>query len=127
MKKPFLFLYLLTFVIVSCSKSGKISKEQAEKIGVSWKLISNFVEPQGSFEAKFTLKNGSDFALDSTNWALFFNMSPRPIHSNKTPQPAIIEHINGDWYKMVAATDFLLKPGCSSLYFFIALFNILQP
>jgi len=113
MKKPFLFLYLLVFLIVACSPSGTISKEQAEKIGVSWKLISNFVEPQGSFEAKFTLKNGSDFTLDGTNWALFFNMSPRPIHSNKTPQPASLEHINGDWYKMVAAKDFVLKPGDS--------------
>jgi hexosaminidase len=113
MKKLFPILFFIIVFISACTKSDSISKEEAEKIGVSWKLISNFIEPEGSFEAKFTLKNGSDFTLNGSNWALFFNMSPRPIHSNKTPQPAAIEHINGDWYKMVAAKDFVLKPGDS--------------
>lgn len=108
---PLILLGLLFFA--GCKKSGEISKEQAEKISVSWKLVSNFIEPEGSFEAKFTIKNGSDFTLDGSNWKLFFNMSPRPIHSNKVPQPAVVEHINGDWYKMVAAKDFKLAPGDS--------------
>ncbi len=103
----------MLFMLAACKQPGKISKEQAEKIGISWKLVSNFIEPEGSFEAKFVIKNGSDFELNGSNWALFFNMSPRPIHSNKTPQPAILEHINGDWYKMVAAKDFKLAPGDS--------------
>ncbi|PSL32653.1 family 20 glycosylhydrolase [Dyadobacter jiangsuensis] len=100
-------------LFASCNKSGNVSKEQAEKIAVSWKLVSNFIEPQGRFEAQFTIKNGSDFALDASNWKLFWNMSPRPIQSNKTPEPAIVEHINGDWYQMVAAKDFKLAPGDS--------------
>ncbi|MCE6988444.1 family 20 glycosylhydrolase [Dyadobacter sp. CY323] len=104
---------LCLIFLFSCGKSGEISKEQAEKIGISWKLVSNFIEPDGSFEAKFTIKNGSNFALDGTNWKLFFNMSPRPIQSNKTPQPAVVEHINGDWYQMVAAKDFKLAAGDS--------------
>ncbi|TLV00531.1 family 20 glycosylhydrolase [Dyadobacter luticola] len=115
MKRTFHFqLIILCLAFLSgCGKSGEISKEQAEKIGISWKLITNFTEPEGSFEAKFTIKNGSDITLDGSNWKLFFNMSPRPIHSNKTPQPAVIEHINGDWYQMVAAKDFKLAPGDS--------------
>ena len=113
MKKSLLFVIASILLLSACSQSGKISEEEAKKIGVSWKLISNFIEPEGSFEAKFTLKNGSDFTLDGKNWAMFFSMSPRPIHSNKTPQPAVIEHINGDWYKMIAAKDFKLSPGDS--------------
>lgn len=113
MKKSLLFIFSVLWLFTACTKSGNISKEEAEKIGVSWKLVSNFIEPEGSFEARFVLKNGSDITLDGKNWALFFNMSPRPIHSNKTPQPAVVEHINGDWYKMVAAKDFILKPGDS--------------
>lgn len=113
MKKSFLLIISLFLILAACGKSGKVSKEEAEKIGVSWKLITNFLEQESSFEAKFTLKNNSDFTLTGTNWALFFNMSPRPIQSNKTPQPATIEHINGDWYKMVAAKDFKLDPGDS--------------
>ncbi len=113
MKKSLLLVIASILLLSACSQSGKVSETEAQKIGVSWKLISNFIEPDGSFEAKFTLKNGSDFTLDDKNWAMFFNMSPRPIHSNKTPQPAVIEHLNGDWYKMVAAKDFKLSPGDS--------------
>jgi hexosaminidase len=113
MNKSFLYVIASMLILFACTKSGSISKTEAEKIGISWKVISNFIEPEGSFEASFTLRNGSNFTLDSTNWALFFNMSPRPIHSNKTPQPATVEHINGDWYKMVAGQDFLLNPGDS--------------
>ena len=115
MKKIFHYqlFAMIVMLLTSCGKQGDISKEQAEKISVSWKLVSNFTEPDGSFEARFTIKNGSDFALDGTNWKLFFNMSPRPIHSNKNPQPATVEHINGDWYQMVAGKDFKLSPGDS--------------
>ncbi|MCE7061824.1 family 20 glycosylhydrolase [Dyadobacter sp. CY343] len=115
MKKIFQYQLFVMIVVLlaSCGKSGEISKEQAEKIGVSWKLVSNFIEPDGSFEAKFTIRNGSDITLDATNWKLFFNMSPRPIQSNKTPQPATVEHINGDWYRMVAGKDFKLSSGDS--------------
>jgi len=113
MKKSFLFIITSLLFLAGCGKSGKISKESAGKIGVSWKLVSNFIEPGNTFEAKFTLKNGSDFILNGNNWALFFNMSPRPIHSNKTLQPAVVEHINGDWYKMIPSKDFKLSPGDS--------------
>ena len=114
--KKLLPLSLVLFgmlLLASCNKSGNVSREQAEKIAVSWKLVSNFIEPQGRFEAQFTIKNGSDFTLDASNWKLFWNMSPRPIQSNKTPEPAVVEHINGDWYQMVAAKDFKLAPGDS--------------
>jgi hexosaminidase len=112
MKKLFLYFVVL-LLLASCNSSGKITKDEAQKIKVSWKLNSNFIEPAGSFSAQFTLKNNSGIILDGSNWAMFFNMSPRPIHSNKTPEPAIIEHINGDWYKMIAAKDFKLSPGDS--------------
>lgn len=111
MKKLFLFL-TLAVTLFSCG-SSKVSVDEAKKIKVSWKLNSNFIEPPGSFSAQFTIKNGSNFTLDGSNWAMFWNMSPRPIQSNKTPEPAIVEHINGDWYKMIANKDFKLNPGDS--------------
>jgi hexosaminidase len=108
----FLILGLL-LCMVSCNKSGQVSKTEAQKIAVSWKLISNYIEPAGSFDAKFTITNGSNFDLSNKNWALFFSMMPRPILPNKTAQPATVEHINGDWYKLVPAEDFKLTAGDS--------------
>lgn len=113
MKKSFLFIVFAAFMLFSCSQTGKFSKEEAQKISVSWKLITNFTGVDGTFNAKFTLKNGGNITLDNKNWTLFFNMSPRPILTNKTEQPAIVEHINGDWYKMIPGKDFKLAAGDS--------------
>lgn len=113
MRKSYLFFIISMLWLAGCSPSGKFSKEEAQKIGVSWKLITNFTEVDGTFKAKFTLKNGGDIALNDKNWTLFFSMMPRPIQANKTPEPATVEHINGDWYKMIPGKDFKLNPGDS--------------
>ena len=108
-----LSLVLFSLLLTGCSQSGKMSEEEVGKIGVSWKLLTNFREQPGTFEAKFSIRNGSSKTLNGQNWALFFNMSPRPILTNKDSQPAVIEHINGDWYKLVPGKDFKLASGDS--------------
>lgn len=113
MRKSYLFFIIPILWLAGCSPSNKFSTEEAQKIGVSWKLVTNFLEVEGTFKAKFTLKNGGDIALNDKNWTLFFSMSPRPILTNKTAEPATVEHINGDWYKLVPGKDFKLNPGDS--------------
>jgi hexosaminidase len=78
---------------------------------VSWQLISNFIEPANQFEAKFILTNKGNEDLSDSSWAMFFNVTPRGIKPTPTPQPANVEHINGDWYKLVPNKGFRLKPG----------------
>jgi hexosaminidase len=112
-KKSFLLIIALFVFMTACSPSGQFSKEEAQKIGVSWKLITNFTGVDNTFKAKFTIRNGGDITLNDKNWTLFFNMSPRPIQTNKTPEPGIVEHINGDWYKLVPGKDFKLNAGDS--------------
>ncbi|WP_025764295.1 family 20 glycosylhydrolase [Dyadobacter tibetensis] len=98
-------------LLASCTSPQKWSG--AREISVSWKLISNFVEPEGSFQAQFTLANHGKLSLNDKNWALFFNMSPRPILPNSHSEPGSLEHINGDWYKLVPNTGFTLTSGDS--------------
>jgi hexosaminidase len=40
-------------------------------------------------------------------------MAPRPVLPATLPQSARIEHINGDWYKLLPESDFKLVPGDS--------------
>ncbi|HEU5148718.1 MAG TPA: beta-N-acetylhexosaminidase, partial [Chryseosolibacter sp.] len=82
-----------------CASVDTVSSES--NVVVHWELVTNFLETPGSFEARFVLKNSSELALADDNWALFFNMAPRPILPDKTPQPAQVKHLNGDWYKLV--------------------------
>ncbi|GAB3257584.1 family 20 glycosylhydrolase [Larkinella harenae] len=103
-------LLAVVFFLNGC----KSSKDEAKEIAVTWELVSNFTDVENGFEARFNLVNNSDIALNDKNWALFFSMSPRPILANKTPQPATVQHINGDWYKMTPNPGFALASGGSA-------------
>jgi hexosaminidase len=107
-RQSFIFLFsIVLYVLAGCSQEKKQSYVAAEKIAVQWELISNLIDDKNTFEAKFTLTNNSNAVLADTNWALFFNMSPRPILANQTPQAGKVQHINGDWYKLTPGTSFL--------------------
>jgi hexosaminidase len=107
--KVHIFIYfLILFIVVSCSRNEKFTA--ADKLGVKWELVTNFTDNKNVFNARFHLTNNSDQVLQK-NWSLFFNMAPRPIVENKTPQQGTLHHINGDWYKLVPADNFMLEPG----------------
>ncbi len=112
MKKIKLFSFVL-FVIsfaISCSHRN-VEYPNPDEIEVSWELVTNFTGEKDVFEAEFTMVNNSRFTLTDSNWALFFNIAPRPIVETPERQPALVQHINGDWYKVVPVKDFRLRPG----------------
>ena len=104
-------LAMIGIYFAGCSANQKF--ETADKIAVNWEIVTNFTDQKDVFLAKFTITNHSDIVLTDHNWALFFNMAPRPILGNASPQPADLHHINGDWYKLVPNTGFELSPGKS--------------
>ena len=105
---------LLIMGMNGCRQTQKERADEGRQVAISWELVSNFTETENGFEARFTLTNNSDLSLTDANWALFFNMSPRPILPPKTPQPATVRHINGDWYTLKPNKGFSLKPGAST-------------
>ncbi|GAB3168743.1 family 20 glycosylhydrolase [Telluribacter humicola] len=82
-------------------------------MSVTWELVSNLTQKNDEFEAMFVMTNNSKLTLGDENWALFFNMAPRPIVAHSNPQPASIQHINGDYYKLVPERGFKLEPGAT--------------
>ena len=101
-------VFLSIFTLLGCGYPSKKKISGKSELVVSWQVISNFVGESDEFDARFFIKNKGKVALSDKNWALFFNMAPRPILPNKTPQPARVEHINGDWYKLVPESGFAL-------------------
>ena len=95
--------------LAGCNKEASFP---AERIAVKWELVTNFTDSTDVFNAKFVLTNNGDRTLAS-NWKLFFSMAPRPILGNREPQPAVVRHINGDWYQLIPTSDFVLEPGRS--------------
>jgi len=83
-------------------------------LAVRWELIANTAPEggQGDFEARFLVTNVAGEPLGA-DWELFFNMAPRALRPHPRPQPAAIEHLNGDWYRVRPARDFRLEPGAT--------------
>lgn len=92
----------------NCSKKKEFPP--VDKLAVKWELVTNFTDSADVFNAKFVITNNSDRALMS-HWKLFFNMAPRPILKNREPQPALVQHLNGDWYQLSPEHDFVLDAG----------------
>ncbi|WP_247236726.1 family 20 glycosylhydrolase [Telluribacter sp. SYSU D00476] len=106
-------LILLMMGLIGCLSSGKTATETEPHVSVTWELVSNLTQKKDEFEAKFVMTNNSKLTLTEENWALFFNMAPRPIVAHSKPQPASIQHINGDYYKLVPEKGFRLEPGAT--------------
>lgn len=98
-------------LLFGCGKVSEKTLTGKSQIQVSWKLVTNFTDRGDAFDAYFSLTNDGETALTDKNWALFFNMAPRPIIAPKTPQAARVVHLNGDWYKLVPEKGFSLQPG----------------
>lgn len=112
------FVTSITIGLNGCQRNREDAAQEARQIAVSWELVTNFTGTENGFKARFTLNNASDVPLTDANWALFFNMSPRTILPAKTPQPATVQHINGDWYKLTPNKGFRLEPAATSEIFY---------
>ncbi len=104
----FFVLILMAFSILSC-QSDRLPSET--DITIEWEVVSNQISEQPAVRARFVIHNNSRFVLDESNWVLYFNQSPRQIMASETDRGAVVEHINGDWYRMVPSPGFLLEPG----------------
>ncbi|MGC9470633.1 MAG: family 20 glycosylhydrolase [Bacteroidales bacterium] len=81
------------------------------EIRVEWELVSNVDNPAPGALACYTLTNSGKTILGSSGWALYFNMAPRSIVPASDTAEAEVQHINGDWYKLVPRKGFNLPPG----------------
>ena len=104
---------ILSLFFVSCNQNTiQVSPLGATaSIAVKWELISNFEDT--GYKARFYLLNKGERTLTDKNWKLFFSIAPSPILANDNPQPANVEHINGDWFKIYPNQGFSLKQGDS--------------
>ena len=105
--KTFTIMLAITLFLSNCKSTTK-DYSSAKNIDIKWEPITNFTNVEGTYDAKFTIENLSDFDLKN-NWKLFFSMYPRSIATSPSPQPARVEHINGDWYQMVPDSSFALN------------------
>ena len=105
-------IYAAVFVVfagIFLTQCMQITYPAGDQLVVSWKVISNEYAGQPGVKAQFTIENKSNFTLDASNWAMFYNQSPRKIKS--CTGNASITRISGDWFRLAPAEGFMLKPG----------------
>ncbi|HRN56494.1 MAG TPA: glycoside hydrolase family 20 zincin-like fold domain-containing protein, partial [Agriterribacter sp.] len=111
LKLPFL-LPVLFAAFISCNQlEHKAPTNDIASIGMKWELVSNFSD--SGYTARISLVNKKEQQLTDKNWAVFFSIAPSPLLEPGEPQPARLEHLNGDWYKLSPNAGFSLSAGDS--------------
>jgi hexosaminidase len=106
--------FVWIFLSFSNCQTGSDQDNQvpnSQEIKVSWENISNFIADMPRFRVEFTMENNSDYTFKDHGWALYFNQSPRKLIEGSVTNHAIMENINGDFYRLSPDTGFLLNPG----------------
>lgn len=79
-------------------------------IGVTWEILSNIQHEEPTANCIITISNNEKNPLES-NWVLYFNQSPRRILDAGNPSIGTIEHISGDWYRLIPSSNLSIDPG----------------
>lgn len=110
--KPIFSLFIAVAFAFSCNPpQQKVQTSDVAAMGMKWELVSNFTD--SGYTARINLVNKNEQPLTDKNWAVFFSIAPSKILTTDTPQPARLEHLNGDWYKLTPNAGFSLKAGDS--------------
>src|SRR5262245_35054915 len=81
-------------------------------LGLKWEVISNHFDGD-TFRATLTITNHEDVSLPESGWAMYFNSCRKPLPDSATGG-VIIEHVNGDLFKLLPGAHFgSLAPGVS--------------
>jgi hexosaminidase len=102
---PFISIFIVMLLASACT----LQQKSDDDFLIRWKVESNYLE-NNLFRSELTLINRSDRVLDR-DWALYFNLM-RLIDTDSVSPEFIVEHINGDFYRVTPSDRFEpLPPG----------------
>ena len=81
-------------------------------IGLSWSFQGNNFE-QGNYSASFVLENLGGCALEDQGWTIYFSQQGLGVIDESVTGNVKIEHINGDFLRIVPLQGFRLEAGDS--------------
>ena len=87
---------------------GPAAPGTAASIATAWECLSNLVDEQ-VFSARLVLRNASGRSI-APGWSVYFNTA-RPALAGAVDAGYVIEHINGDLFRLAATIDADWLPG----------------
>lgn len=111
MNPKIIILGLAALLLAGCSNSKPESNNPLANLQVTWELKGNVASPQRVVNAEFAFYNGGNTTIEIDDCILYFNQTNiRPTVPDPN-QPARVEHINGDFYRLVPSAPVSIKPG----------------
>jgi hexosaminidase len=99
-------------VLAGCSVSDKNPAQFSENLFVTWEHLENVWGEPATSRSCFTFINKGNSVLNS-DWVLYFNQATIMPVNGSDSLIGKVEHINGDFYRLVPGNDFVLHPGDS--------------
>ena len=78
-----------------------------DQLEISWQVLSDASTQEQSFDSQLILENGSDQVLGD-DWVIYFNYL-HAIMPEASPTGTRIEHINGDYFRLLPEAGFRLE------------------
>ena len=107
------YLPLLLLGLLACGDEPTTPRPVTEHPGLSWRLVQNQLTDGTGFRAAFTVHNTTADTLRA-NWKLYYNQTHRLPQPPADDARAYVEHLSGEWYRVVPRPDFVLAPGDST-------------
>ena len=112
MKNGFSLIIAATLIILLYGCSG-ISSDPFENLSVEWKLYSNSPDQGGTCHTAFIFHNRGKKEFSASDWMLYFNQMGAMPRKDVPAQAASVEHLGGDFYRLVPAAGFRIPPSDS--------------
>ena len=115
MSKLIYFAWLLcsAWSLNQCTGKKAATLPLSSELEVEWELVTNLYQGKNQTLAAFTIRNNSNYTFQGKGWEMYFSqLPPIPIVKDSV-RVARVEHINGDWFKLVPSDNFRLLPGDS--------------
>jgi hexosaminidase len=108
-----ILLFFVLLVWIQCTRTGTSSLPKSDELEVKWELLTNLYQGKNQALASFTLYNHSQYTFEAKGWEMYFSqLPPIPIVEDSV-RVARVEHLNGDWFRLVPNANFRLSPGDS--------------
>jgi hexosaminidase len=92
-------------VLLSAYSTAQQRKLDVNKIQLEWEVVENHYNNEYKFLSAFTLLNKNAEPLKETGWSIYFNFV-RSVVPESVTSDVIIEHVNGDLYRLRPASGF---------------------
>lgn len=102
--------------LTGCWGNSMQNSKDFEQLTVKWKLVENTKNEKATCKSAFTFINNGSLAVNTGNWAMYFNQNTLMPMQSDYPAKGTVEHINGDLYRFVPGSSFKINPGDSLVF-----------